>query len=83
MSDSIAQRRKNKDSDRLKTAVSVCPAGEDFPLALEADYQQEWKRLQKLANEQRLLGREIVVVMGLGFAGAVMAAVVANAQDDL
>jgi UDP-N-acetyl-D-glucosamine dehydrogenase len=62
-------------------SVSVCPAGEVFPLPKEADYIAEFKRLQKIAQEQRLLGREIVVVMGLGFVGAVMAAVVADATD--
>ena len=34
--------------------------------------RSEFKRLQKLVNEQRLQGREIVVVMGVGFVGAVM-----------
>jgi nucleotide sugar dehydrogenase len=62
-------------------AVSVCPAGECFPLPTSADYEREWKRLQKIVREQRLLGREIVVVMGVGFVGAVMAAVVADCVD--
>jgi nucleotide sugar dehydrogenase len=62
-------------------SVSVCPAGEGFPLPKESDYAIEFKRLQKAVQEQRLLGREIVVVMGLGFVGAVMAAVVADATD--
>jgi len=43
--------------------VSTCPAGESFPLPQPAEYARELKRLQKLVNEQRLLGREIVVVM--------------------
>jgi UDP-N-acetyl-D-glucosamine dehydrogenase len=62
-------------------SVSMCPAGEVFPLPNEADYASEFKRLQEVVQEQRLLGREIVVVMGLGFVGAVMAAVVADAVD--
>ena len=37
--------------------------------------------MEKLAAEQRRQGREIVVVVGLGFVGAVMAAVVADARD--
>lgn len=61
--------------------VSVCPAGEVFPLPSEADYAREFKRLQEIVHDQRQLGREIVVVMGLGFVGAVMAAVVADAAD--
>jgi UDP-N-acetyl-D-glucosamine dehydrogenase len=59
--------------------VSVCPAGEVFPLPNEADYAAEFKALQKVVQAQRERGREIVVVMGLGFVGAVMAAVVADA----
>ena len=42
---------------------------------------KEFKRLQKVVAEQRLLGREIVVVMGIGFVGAVMAGVVADSVD--
>jgi len=76
-----AQRKATEDGEKQKPLVSVCPAGEVFPLPLETDFQKEWKRLQKLVKEQRLLGREIVVVMGLGFVGAVMAAVVADAHD--
>jgi nucleotide sugar dehydrogenase len=61
--------------------VSVCPAGEAFPLPAKQEYDRELKRLQKLVKEQRLLGREIVVVMGVGFVGAVMAGVVADTVD--
>jgi len=61
--------------------VSVCPAGEVFVLPGEADYARELKRLQKLVKEQRALGRQIVVVMGVGFVGAVMAGVVADSVD--
>jgi len=64
-----------------ESMVSVCPAGEVFSLPNEADYSTEFKRLEKIVREQRLRGREIVVVMGLGFVGAVMAAVVADATD--
>ena len=45
------------------------------------DYNQEFKRLKKRVNEQRLKGREIVVVMGVGFVGAVMAGVVAESVN--
>ncbi len=64
-----------------ESMVSVCPAGEVFSLPNEADYVTEFERLQKVVREQRSMGREIVVVMGLGFVGAVMAAVVADATD--
>ncbi|MBM4348611.1 MAG: GDP-mannose dehydrogenase [Deltaproteobacteria bacterium] len=70
-------------SDQLNAdvPVSVSPDGESFLLPLESDYDWELKRLQKLVAEQRLLGREIVVVLGLGFVGAVMAGVIADSTD--
>ncbi len=60
---------------------SLSPDGERFPLPSADDYPIEFDRLQRLAAEQRELGREIVVVVGVGFVGAVMAAVVADAED--
>ena len=61
--------------------TSQAPNGELFPLPGEADYVSEFERLQEIVREQRALGREIVVVMGLGFVGAVMAGVVADTVD--
>jgi UDP-N-acetyl-D-glucosamine dehydrogenase len=61
--------------------VSVSPDGEAFPLPKAEDHPEEWKRLQKLAAEQRACGREIVVVLGLGFVGAIMAGVIADSVD--
>ncbi len=49
------------------------PSAEDSRLELEA--------LRKRAQAEREAGREIVVVIGLGFVGTVMAAVVADAAD--
>jgi len=60
---------------------SYSPTGEGFPLPSQEDYSKEFGRLEEVVNRQRNLNREIVVVMGLGFVGAVMAAVVADAQD--
>ncbi len=60
---------------------SVSPGGESFALPLPGDYPGEFERLKQIVDEQRALGREIVVVMGLGFVGAVMAGVVADAVD--
>lgn len=62
-------------------AYSISPDGEEFRLPEEDDYRQEYERLQVLAREHRDMGREIVVVMGLGFVGAVMAGVVADSAD--
>ena len=60
---------------------SISPDGEKFKLPDEKDYRQEYERLKDLVDKQRKEGREIVVVMGLGFVGAVMAGVVADSVD--
>ncbi|ABK19029.1 nucleotide sugar dehydrogenase [Syntrophobacter fumaroxidans] len=65
----------------VEPACSTCPAGEAFALPSPEDYETELERLRKLAREQRLMGREIVVVMGVGFVGAVMAGVIADSTD--
>ncbi len=57
---------------------SLAPTGERFPLPGPLDEELEVQRLKEIVGEQRLLGREIVIVMGVGFVGAVMAAVVAD-----
>lgn len=60
---------------------SISPDGEKFPLPAEDDYAEEFKRIRKQVDQQRHKGREIVVVMGVGFVGSVMAGVVADAID--
>ena len=61
--------------------ISHSPNGETFLLPLDTEYEKEYMRLKELAAKQRELGREIVVVMGIGFVGAVMAGVVADSVD--
>ena len=75
------QISKEQENSHSEAPVSVCPAGEVFQLPQEKDYEKEFKQLQRIVKEQRLLGREIVVVMGVGFVGAVMAGVVADSMD--
>jgi UDP-N-acetyl-D-glucosamine dehydrogenase len=60
---------------------SVSPQGDKFPLPQKEDYAREFKKLSGLVSKQKAAGKEIVVVMGLGFVGAVMAAVVADSTD--
>ena len=60
---------------------SVSPEGEKFNLPTEEENAREFDRLEHLAQEHRAEGREIVVVMGLGFVGAVMAGVVADSVN--
>ena len=47
----------------------------------DEDYADEFKKIEKIVKEQRLKKREIVVVMGVGFVGSVMAGVVADSVD--
>ncbi len=61
---------------------SVSPDGEKFQLPGPDDNEKEAQRLQAIVRDQRALGREIVVVMGVGFVGAAMAAVVADTEDE-
>jgi UDP-N-acetyl-D-glucosamine dehydrogenase len=60
---------------------SISPGGEKFPLPKPEDYKTEFDSLKKRINEERAKNREIVVVMGVGFVGAVMAAIVADTVD--
>lgn len=60
---------------------SVSPAGERFALPGKEDFSAEYRRLQNLASAAREDGKEVVVVMGLGFVGAVMAAIIADTID--
>jgi nucleotide sugar dehydrogenase len=60
---------------------SVSPDGEKFKLPDQEDYIKEFEKLKKLVTAKRDAGYEIVVVMGLGFVGAVMAGVVADSVD--
>ena len=61
---------------------SISPTGEKFELPGKEDDSKEFERLKEVVNNQRTLGREIVLVMGLGFVGVVMAAVIADATDE-
>jgi len=65
----------------MSEKYSVSPAGEKFPLPKPEDYAKEFDTIKKRVEKERAKGREIVVVMGVGFVGAVMAAIVADTVD--
>ena len=65
----------------MENPVSVSPDGAIYPLPSDADYRPELARMEALANAARAKGQEIVVVMGVGFVGAVMAAIIADTTD--
>ena len=58
--------------------ISRSPDGTEYPIPGPEDYRNEIKRIEALVGEARGRGQEIVVVMGVGFVGAVMAAIIAD-----
>jgi nucleotide sugar dehydrogenase len=65
----------------MSVKYSVSPNGEKFPLPNPEDYKAEFENIRKRVDQETAMGREIVVVMGVGFVGAVMAAIVADTVD--
>ena len=63
------------------TEYSVSPEGEKFAIPSQDQYETEFGRIEALVGQARDEGKEIVVVMGVGFVGAVMAAIVADTVD--
>jgi len=61
---------------------SISPSGQKFPIPAAESYAGEFKRIEALVECARSEGREIVVVMGVGFVGAVMAAIIADSVDE-
>ncbi|MBM4399885.1 MAG: nucleotide sugar dehydrogenase, partial [Candidatus Cloacimonetes bacterium] len=59
--------------------VSIAPDGTEYPLPTVEDNEKERAILKQVTAEQRVKGRKIVAVQGLGFVGCVMATVVADA----
>ncbi|MCK4851402.1 MAG: GDP-mannose dehydrogenase, partial [Phycisphaerae bacterium] len=60
---------------------SISPSGEKFAIPSKKEYAVETRRLQRLVKKARGQDQEVVVVMGVGFVGAVMAAIVADTSD--
>ena len=65
----------------MSEQFSISPGGEKFPLPKPGDYKTEFDNLKKRIDQERAKDREIVVVMGVGFVGAVMAAIVADSVN--
>jgi len=66
----------------MPEVFSISPSGEKFRIPGQEEYQAEFEMLKKRIQAEREKGREIVVVMGVGFVGAVMAAIVADTVDE-
>ena len=61
---------------------STSPAGDTFTFPNHEESRAELRRLEKRVNRARASGQEIVVVLGLGFVGTAMAAVIADTADE-
>ena len=61
-------------------SYSVSPYGDRYPIPRAEEYGAELARVEALVREARAQGREIIVVMGVGFVGAVMAAIIADTK---
>lgn len=78
------QNEKSTFIDNISNIInySVSPEGEEFRLPEPEDYKEEFDRIKTLVDKAREEGKEIVVVMGVGFVGAVMAAIIADRRDE-
>lgn len=65
----------------MDNQYSVSPSGEKFAIPEQSEFTAEFERISSLAEAARQQGKEIIVVMGVGFVGAVMAAIVADTVD--
>ena len=66
----------------MSVEYSVSPDGERFPLPTQKEYKEEFKRLKTAVAKHKRQKQELVVVMGVGFVGAAMAAVIADTVDE-
>ena len=77
----MANKHVDYHSDESASEYSISPAGEKFALPEKQEYSKEFARIEKLVTQARKDGKEIVVVMGVGFVGAVMASIIADTND--
>tara|TARA_B100001123_G_scaffold430553_1_gene550727 strand:+ start:1576 stop:3183 length:1608 start_codon:yes stop_codon:yes gene_type:complete len=63
----------------MSDKFSPSPDGRQFPIPDSEELYTDFQRVSKLVSNARKRGDEIVVVMGMGFVGIVMAAIVADA----
>ncbi len=63
-------------------SISIAPDGTEYNFPTPEEDKQELVNIISVSEEERKKGRKIVVVQGMGFVGSVMAAVVADAEDE-
>jgi UDP-N-acetyl-D-glucosamine dehydrogenase len=77
----MARAKTRKQPAHAAVEYSVSPGGEKFAIPQTKEYASEFTRIKRLTDKARKEKKEIVVVMGVGFVGAVMAAIVADTVD--
>ncbi len=77
----MAKRKATPRTHPAPIQYSTNPKGDKFPLPRLEDYAAEFQRVKRLVDRARREKKEIVVVMGVGFVGAVMAAIIADTVD--
>src|SRR5437868_14551891 len=65
-----------------QVSTSRAPDGTVYPLPSEHEARASFAQIARAAHVQKAKGRRIVVVQGLGFVGAAVAAVIAAATDE-
>ena len=66
----------------VEVTQSTAPGGRSWPIPTPEELATSGRTLADRATEERAAGRSIVLVQGLGFVGAAVAAVIAAAEDD-
>jgi len=77
----MAQKNALLEARGDAVQYSESPTGEKFEIPAKDQYAVELRRLARRAKKAREEGKEGVVVMGVGFGGAVMAAIIADTED--
>ncbi len=70
------------DSAQPMQEYSISPTGEKFAIPQRQEYEEEFRRVEQLTDQARKEEKEVVVVMGVGFVGAVMASIIADTKDE-
>lgn len=77
----MAPKKEKPVAAQFTEEYSISPDGEKFELPQKSRYSAEFRKIERRVTKARKEGKEIVVVMGVGFVGAVMAAIVADTRD--
>ena len=77
----MAVNKAQAVQDPAGVEYSTSPDYRKFALPQKDDYAAEFTNIEKRVREAKKEGKEIVVVMGVGFVGSVMAAIVADTKD--